>query len=320
MSDLKMAAKTALETCMGIKNSERLLVLTDDLRLNIGKTLYEVGQELAKESTMIVMPPANVNGQEPPREIAELMKQYDAVICPTTKSVTHTDAKRNACKAGVRVATMPGISEDIMARTLKADYNLIAKRTRKLSAILDKGKIAKITSELGTNLTMPIEGIKAISSTGLVLEKGQGGNLPSGESFLMPEEGKSNGVVYIDAAVASIGKLKKGEFIRVEIKDGFATKMDGSPLADELWRILSKFGKAGLNVAELGIGTNHAAQITGQILEDEKVMGTVHIAWGNNISMGGTFNVGVHIDGVFTKPTVYIDDLKIMEAGNLLID
>ena len=74
-----------------------------------------------------------------------------------------------------------------------------------------------------------------------------------------------------------------------------------------------------MNVAELGIGTNHEAQISGHILEDEKVMGTIHVAFGNNISMGGTCNVGIHIDGVVTKPTVYIDEQKIMEDGKLLI-
>lgn len=319
MNKLLIAARTALESCMDLKKDETLLIVTDDNKRKIGEALYSVGQEMAKEALMVTMPPADVNGQEPPENVAKMMAAYDVVICPTTKSVTHTDAKRNACAAGARVATMPGITEDMMARTLKADYNLIADRTFKLSEILDTGKVARVTTELGTDLTMPIEGIKAISSTGLVREKGKGGNLPSGESFLMPEEGKSNGIVYVDASVATIGKIS-AEPLKVTIKDGFAIKFEGGPEAQRLEEALSAFGKDGMNVAELGIGTNHEATITGQILEDEKVMGTIHVAWGNNISMGGTYNVGVHIDGVVLKPTVYVDDQKIMKDGILLIN
>ena len=319
MDALKIAARTALDTCMHLKNNETLLIVTDDNKQKIGEALYSIGQEMAKEALMITMPPAEVNGQEPPENVAKLMAAYDVVVCPTTKSVTHTDAKRNACARGTRVATMPGITEDMMARTLKADYELIAQRTFKLSELLDKGKVARVTTKLGTDLTLPIQGIKAISSTGLVREKGQGGNLPSGESFLMPEEGKSNGVIYIDASVATIGKVS-GEPIKVTIEDGFAVKFEGGPEALILEQALGAFGKDGMNVAELGIGTNHEATITGQILEDEKVMGTIHVAWGNNVSMGGTYNVGVHIDGVVLEPTVYVDGQKIMEEGRLLLD
>ena len=319
MDALLSAAKTALETCMALKKEETLLVVTDDNKQKIGEALYTVGQDLAKEALMVTMPPAAVNGQEPPESVAKLMSRFDVVICPTTKSITHTDARRNACSQGARVATMPGITEDIMSRTLKADYNQIAERTYKITAILNAGKTARITTKLGTDLRMPINGVNAISSTGLVREKGMGGNLPSGESFLMPEEGKTNGVIFIDASVATIGKIGR-EPLKVTIKDGFAVKFEGGSEAQKLEEALSPFGKEGRTVAELGIGTNHEATITGQILEDEKVLGTIHVAWGNNIGMGGTCNVGVHIDGVVLKPTLFVDDIKIMEDGKLLID
>ncbi len=319
MNDLHQAAKMALETCLHLKKDESLMVLTDDNKLNIGRALYEVGCSLTKDALLVLMPPADVNGQEPPPSVAEMMKQFDVVICPTSKSVTHTEARRNACKAGTRVATMPGITEDMMIRTMKADYNLIAGRTLKLSEILDNGKVARITTPLGTDLTMPIEGIKAISSTGLIREAGKGGNLPSGESFLMPEEGKSEGIAYIDAAVAVIGKIET-QPIKVVIENGYAVSIEGGAEADDLKKALQPFGKPAMNIAELGIGTNHEAQITGQILEDEKVMGTAHIAFGNNISMGGTHDVAIHIDGVMTNPTVYVDEQKIMENGRLLVE
>ncbi len=319
MDKLKTAAHTALTTCMDLKPNETLLVVCDDNKEDIGRALYTVGQELAKEALMVTMPPADVNGQEPPENVAKLMASYDVVICPTSKSLTHTDARRNACKTGTRVATMPGIEVGIMERALKADYNVIARRTEQVTEILNAGKTARITTALGTDLTLPINGIQAISSTGLIREKGKGGNLPSGESFLMPEEGKSHGVLFIDASVATIGKITS-QPIKVTIENGLAVRFEGGEEAAKLEHILSQFGTAGVTVAELGIGTNHEATISGLILEDEKVLGTIHVAFGNNVGMGGSNNVGVHIDGVVTKPTVYIDDVLLMDNGKLLVD
>ncbi len=319
MDKLKTAAYSALTTCMDLKQDESLLIVCDDNKEEIGRALYTVGQELAKDALLVTMPPADVNGQEPPKPVAELMARFDVVLCPTTKSLTHTDARRNACKTGTRVATMPGIETGIMERALKADYNVIARRTEKVTKILNNGKTARVTTALGTDLTLPINGIQAISSTGLIREKGMGGNLPSGESFLMPEEGKSHGVLVIDASVATIGTITS-QPITVTIENGVAIRFEGGPEASQLEGILSQFGQAGLSVAELGIGTNHEATISGIILEDEKVLGTIHVAFGNNVGMGGSNNVGVHIDGVVTKPTVYIDHTLLMDNGKLLVD
>lgn len=319
MDKLKTAAYSALTTCMDLKQDESLLIVCDDNKEEIGRALYTVGQELAKDALLVTMPPADVNGQEPPKPVAELMARFDVVLCPTTKSLTHTDARRNACKTGTRVATMPGIETGIMERALKADYNVIARRTEKVTKILNNGKTARVTTALGTDLTLPINGIQAISSTGLIREKGMGGNLPSGESFLMPEEGKSHGVLVIDASVATIGTITS-QPIKVTIENGVAIRFEGGPEASQLEGILSQFGQAGLSVAELGIGTNHEATISGIILEDEKVLGTIHVAFGNNVGMGGSNNVGVHIDGVVTKPTVYIDHTLLMDNGKLLVD
>ena len=319
MQDLKNAAEIALRDCMALKKNETLLVVTDDATEEIGRMLFQVGKNMSAESVLLVMPEREVNGQDPPPEIAEMMTKYDVVICPTRKSLTHTNARRAACSAGARVGTMPGISMEVMIRTLKADYHKIAERTYRLSKILETGETVKITTVLGTDILIPIKGIHAISSTGLVTESGSFGNLPSGESYLMPVEGKTNGVFVVDGSFAGIGKIK-GEPVRIRVEDGFATEIAGGTQARELDELLKPLGKKAYNTAELGIGTNDQAIITGQILEDEKVMGTVHIALGNNLSMGGTCDVGIHLDGVILKPTVTVDGRMIMKAGTLLID
>ncbi len=73
------------------------------------------------------------------------------------------------------------------------------------------------------------------------------------------------------------------------------------------------------NIAEFAVGLNNKAKIIGNILEDEKVYGTAHVALGNNKSYGGKIDVPIHLDGVFDKPTVFIDNKKIMDNGKLII-
>ena len=317
--ELQKSSVIALRDCLNLKKSENLLVLTDDCTQTIGEALFVVGKEIGNEAVLVVMPEREVNGQEPPDSIAELMTKFDAVICPTAKSLTHTTARRNACDAGARVGTMPGITEEVMIRTMGADYHQIAERTYKLSKILDPASIVHVTTEAGTDIMIPINGIDGISSTGLVTEKGKFGNLPSGESYLMPEEGKSSGVFVVDASFAGIGKIES-QPIRITVENGYAVKIEGGEEANRLDEMLKPLGQEAYNIAELGIGTNDQAIVTGMILEDEKVMGTAHIALGNNMSMGGTCNVGIHVDGVFFKPTIKVDDQIILQDGNLLID
>jgi leucyl aminopeptidase (aminopeptidase T) len=206
-----------------------------------------------------------------------------------------------------------------MIRTLKADYHKIAERTRRLTSLLDEANEVHVTTEKGTDIIIPIAGIKAISSTGLVTEKGSYGNLPSGESYLMPVEGKTNGVFIVDGSFAAVGKIGEKP-ITITAENGFATKIEGGSEATVLTDMLQPMGKMAFNIAELGIGTNDQAIVTGAILEDEKVMGTVHIALGNNISMGGTCDVGIHLDGVILAPTVSVDGKLIMERGKLKIE
>jgi len=318
MKGLSESATIALRDCMALKDTETLLVVTDDRTIEIGTALFEVGKNISKDSFLLVMTEREINGQEPPEPIANLMTKYDVVICPTSKSLTHTDARRNACKAGARVGTMPGITKEVMIRTLKADYHKIADRTYRLSKILDEGNEVHITTRKGTDIHLPIKGIKAISSTGLVRKKGSYGNLPSGESFLMPIEGESNGIFIVDGSFAGIGLIEEMP-IKIHVENGFATEIEGGKEAKQLIKMLEPLGKKAYTIAELGIGTNDQAIITGAILEDEKVMGTIHIALGNNISMGGTCNVGIHLDGVIREPTVIVDHTMIMEKGSLKI-
>ncbi len=279
--------------------------------------LWEEAAKVAKEAMMIEITPRKTNGEEPPPPVAKLMASVDVVFAPTSKSLTHTAARRDACKKGARIATLPGITEDSMSRTLSADYKKIAVLTRKLVRILTKARTAHVITPTGTDLTMDISGRKASEDTGLTHKKGEYTNLPAGEAYLAPLEGKTEGMLVIDGSMAGIGLLPRP--LILEVTKGYVTKISGGPQASTLKKITKPFGKPALNIAELGVGTNYKAKVTGLVLEDEKVLGTVHVAIGDNASMGGKVRVQSHLDGVLLNPTLTIDGKTILDAGRLVI-
>jgi aminopeptidase len=318
LSKLDTASTIAIRDCMGAKKNEKILIITDEQKRKIGFSLYENALKLGHEALYVEMKSRKQNGEEPPKEIAELMQKFDVVLCPTTKSLTHTDARRTASAKGVRVATFPGITEDVMIRGMNADYKKIAKLSIKLKEILEKGKLIRVTAPAGTDISFDIAGRTAFASKGLFHKKGESGNLPTGETFLAPVEGTANGVFVVDGSMAGLGLIKNAN-IKIEVKDGFATNITGGKLAAELRKQLDKVGRMARNIAEFGIGTNDSAKLSGVLLEDEKVMGTVHIALGNNVSMGGSVNVPLHLDGVIKKPNVWMDGKILMKDGKLLV-
>ncbi len=319
LTKLDKASTIAIKDCMGAKKNESILVISDELKREIGLSLFENAKRLGYKSLYVEMKSGKVNGEEPPDRIAELMQKFDIVLCPTAKSLTHTDARRAASKKGVRIGTLPGITKETMIRGMNADYKKISALSRKLKGILEKGKSIRITTPAGTDISFSIKGRKSIGSEGLFHKKSQSGNLPTGETFLAPVEGTANGVFIVDGSMAGLG-LVKNTSIKIQVEKGYATKISGGILAKRLTKMLDAVGKQARNIAEFGIGTNDSAKLSGVLLEDEKVMGTVHIALGNNVSMGGSVNVPIHLDGVMKKPTVYLDNKLLMKNGTLLVN
>jgi aminopeptidase len=315
--ELHSAALIAVRDCMGVQSGERVLVVTDAPLRTIGYAIFEAARSLGSDALVVEMPPRRTNGEEPPAEVAALMTQFDVVLCPTSKSLTHTDSRRHASAKGVRVATLPGVTEEVMIRCMNADYHEIAARTSRVCRLMRTTNAIRVKAPAGTDIMLPVEGREAHASSGVFREKGMWGNLPTGEAYLAPLEGRSSGVVVVDGSMASVGMVDRP--IRITVEDGYAAEITGGESARKLIALLEPHGQDGRTVAEFGIGTNDKAMLTGVILEDEKVMGTIHIAFGDNKSMGGTVRVASHLDGLVKRPTVWFDDRLVMEDGSLLI-
>ena len=169
MENLVKIAEDVLTSCLAVKTGEEVLIITDDSRKEIGEAIYEAAGNLGCEKLLMVMKEREVSGQEPPKAIAAAMKAADVVIVPTAQSLTHTNARIEAAKAGTRVATMPGITKEMFSRgAMTADYNEVEKLTAKVTEMLTRVSRARIEKD-GYVLNINISGRNGIPSPGVYL-------------------------------------------------------------------------------------------------------------------------------------------------------
>ena len=313
---LREGIKAMLQECMGMQPGETVLIIVDPLSLEIGYTMWEVAVNLQAQPVMIEMMEQKDHGSEPPASVAAAMRSAQIILAPTTKSLSHTKASKDACASGARMASMPGITNGIITRSIAVDYSFMRTLSYKLAQQLSEAKSARLTSPLGTELEMSLAGRQGIADTGDLNKPGAFGNLPAGEAFIAPLEGSCQGVFYCDVSVGGYGRVT--EPLRCDVKDGVIVSLAGDKTAYQLQEQLNDTGKLAGNIAELGMGTNPNAPLSGNILEDEKVFGTVHIGIGNNITIGGIINVPFHVDLVIKKPTLYLDDILVIRDGKFV--
>ncbi len=312
-NEIKACAEIALTDCLLLARREQLLVVCDPPTHEIGQAFWEVGRKLCKEAVLVQIAPRKEDGNEPPAPVGSWFGQFDVAVMPTFKSLSHTNARREASRQGTRIATLPGITREMFCRTMRTDWARLGTYTRNVAAQLSSVKKIRVTSEAGTDFSFETGGRHAHADDGLINTPGASGNLPAGEACLAPLEGTAEGTLVFDGSFPSEGLLK--EPFSVVVKKGEVCTVSRHPCATFLRNAFTVYGNDARNIAEFGVGTLETATLSGNILEDEKVKGTIHIAFGNNASLGGTVNVPIHLDGVMRNPSVWLDDRLWMDHG-----
>jgi leucyl aminopeptidase (aminopeptidase T) len=264
---------------------------------------------------LTIMDPRAVDGNEPPRTIAAALAECDVFIAPTTRSISHTVARKRASEAGARGATMPGVTEDMLARVMAVDFELMAARSNAVASLLSEADEARVCCARGTDFTVDLTGRRGIADDGRLTERGAFGNLPPGEGFIAPLGG--DGRIVVAGTLAGLGIAQ--EPVTLTVERGRLVAAEGGAGADFI-RLLRDAGEQGTNLAELGVGTNDRAMLTGNVLEDEKILGTIHVAFGASAGIGGTVSVPVHLDVVVLDPTLDIGGTRVLDQGRFVLD
>lgn len=316
MDGISKAAERIVVSHLGVKAGEQVLVVTDEKRRAIGLALFDAARGAGGEAVLVEVVERPTHGSEPPPPVARAMLEADVIVAPTTKSLSHTNARKEATAKGARIATMPLVTEEMMERCLAADPDRLRELGRAYAEALTEAETARLASPGGSDCTFVLSGRSGIADDGDLTAPGAFGNLPAGEAFIAPVEGMAEGVIVFDGSLSPVGKTEAP--VTVRIANGRVVDLSGGP-ALGFEELPVRFGASAWEVAELGVGTNDKAKITGIILEDEKVASTVHVAFGNNATIGGKTEVASHHDGVVLNATLELDGRPVLREGKLLL-
>ena len=314
--DLERAVRTVVRECLGVSTGEAVVVICNPATQGLGGRLRAEAEEAGADAVLAVMAERDSHAAEPPRPIAAAMRACEVVLAPTVQSLSHTSARKVASEGGARIGTLPGVTEEMLARVMSADMAELRRKGHALADILTDGSEVHITCPRGSDLRLGLEGRKGISDAGELTEPGAFGNLPCGEGFIAPVEGTAEGALVVGGSIAGIGMVSWP--VTLDVEKGHLVNATGAEGA-QLLELLTAHGEDGTNVAELGIGTNEKATLTGEVLEDEKILGTAHVAFGASAAIGGTVQVPVHLDCVVLEPDVEIDGRPVVRGGRLLV-
>jgi aminopeptidase len=311
--DLGRALDTIMERSLDIRHGEQVLVIGDYETQELAQAMRAAAARHGADAVLTLMDPRANDGTEPPASVAAAMLACDAFLAPTSRSLSHTRARKASNDGGARGATLPGATAEMIGRVMSVDFEKMKARTVATRQLLDEADEALITCANGSELRIDLTGRHGYADIGEMTRPGTFGNLPAGEAFASPLSGSGT------LAASSLAPLGiSPEPVLLTVEDGHLTAANG-PLGPEFLKRLVEHGPSGTNIAELGIGTNDCATLTGNILEDEKILGTVHVAFGASMGIGGTVSVPIHLDVVVLEPTLTVGATQVLDAGRWVL-
>lgn len=322
-------ATNIIHTCMGVQPGEKVLIVVDEPLSYLRDALQpEALKAKAAEVWTYTIPDAARPLSEYSSRMQDLMRQVDVAV----RFMAHVDAIKEqpahvavlqlAREGSVRYGFGSYIDKGILENELSADYQQIASLTTTLADWLSARSTVHIRTELGTDLQLSAAGREWRADTGLIRGQGVFGNLPAGEVFVAPVEDSAEGVLVIDKSLPGLPLSKP---VRLVFEKGRLTHIEGGEGAAYLQRAIADGesrpqGEWCRVIGELGIGTNPRARLLGNLMTDEKVIGTIHVAIGRNVFFGGHNPAPIHVDGVVGQPTLSVDGELLIDGGRYLLD
>lgn len=323
LSEERMAqvAEKVVGQVLALKPGETVSILrdTEEESRPFTKILFSAVRSAGAEPLSLLIVPRTVGGQELPEPVAGAFIRSSAVINITQWPITHSRAVSAALGAGVRTCNLRGFNDGMLdSPGVTTDYHVVRRNALAVDALLEQAREIRFTNADGCDVTMKLCGRKGRAQTGFADEPGRFSGLPDGESTVAPQEGTTQGRVVSPYIIDKIGQVD--EPFRMEIKDGWIVNVEGGKQARQLLELFDKSDSNARRFAsQFALGMNPDCRIFPDTKEVSKRLGTLHVALGDNISLGGEVQCGLHIDIVILNPTVWLDGRVVLENGKLFI-
>ena len=319
--DLSPGARRLVRVNGRVQPGEIVVVVTDPTMGRYAEAVASAAREAGAAVTVCIIPLREQDGQEPPPPVGRAMAKAAVIFSPVRVSITHTRAMRTALEAGARVCMMTAYTDAIMTSPalLETDFEAQADVCRRLGAAFTRGESMRLTSPRGTDLRFGVAGRVANVLTNIP-DPGDLAPVPEIEVNVVPVTGSAEGTLIFDASVPYLGIGILEQPIMCSVRDGVIVEMVGGAQADFLREHLESFADPHcFNVAELGVGLNPNARLTGEMLEDEGVMGTIHIGIGTSYTLGGEIVAPMHYDLLMWAPTIAVDGRIVQRDRQVLV-
>lgn len=328
--DVSVAAKNALKCVLEANVNERLVVICDEEKTKIGEAFTRGGLDLGLWTRLVILEKQKEPRTQIPKHLEDVLAQKpDIYINILSGNREETPfriqiIRKETSDHKSRLGHCPGITVDTLTDGALAltseEHKTMQARAEHLMNILEDAVTVKVCSKLGTDLTLSAKGRPFFTDTKLDWETMKWMNLPTGEVLVAPVEDSLNGKLVCDMAVGGIGKLRKP--VTVTAKNGKVTDVFSED-KEHLERIKKTFQMDSWSdvVGEFAFGINPKARFVDAFVEAEKMLGTVHIAFGANTDMVGGKNPSKnHMDLMISEPTVVVTKkngktVKVLEDG-----
>lgn len=319
---MMQGARKIVEVCAAVKPGERVLVAADSEMMEIADVVAAAAHEIGAEVVVSVMPPRKMDGDEPPKVVAEAMKAADVVILPVSRSISHSEAVREAMATGTRIASLAAFTKDMMVRGgITADFHAIRPLCDHVARLLGEASEAVLTTPAGTNLRLSLEGRPGNSHPCIVDQPGTFTAIPNIEANIAPVEGTGEGVIVFDGSIPNLRMGVVDEPVVVRVEKGSIVDITGGRHARYIRRIWeAQDDPTVYNIAQLAVGLNpECVPFTGVFLNDHGAYGTVHIGIGTSANLGGNTQAPMHFDGMMYNPTLLLDGKPVVENGEVVV-
>jgi leucyl aminopeptidase (aminopeptidase T) len=322
LMEIMPGVKTLVDTCAGVKNGERVLIVTDTgADQGIVTAFAMLCRDRGAEVVITNMLPVKIPGQAPPDMVAAAATKANVVFELTKQFIGASRARIEACKLGTRWLILCSMSRSMLREggAVNVDYQAIRPIGEKIAQRIGAARTYRLTARNGTEIRGSFEGRPGRLLHGLVIEPGSLGGPPDIEVGTAPVEGTSNGVCYSEALLLMGIDEILDEPVKITIKDGMAVKIEGK-YGHVLREMMEACHDPNIyNLAEISLGLNPKARFSGIPLETEAGVGVAQVAFGNNRGYYGHTDAVAHLDTVVPDVSLYLDEEPIMLDGKLLV-
>jgi leucyl aminopeptidase (aminopeptidase T) len=321
-ADLIENAKVPFD--LNAQEGDDILIVTDTkVDPQVWSVINNAARSMGFNSSVALIPPTGTTQGNPPDPIGDAILSTDYCLLITSNAMIHSDFGIEAQRSGVKMQAMEELTIDMLGGpAASADYEKMAEEAKELEQVFNAGERIEVTTPHGTEIEASLEDRNGFGIAGEIshhpgLPEFNTSAFPDGEVSISPIEGTTNGTIVWDVSMHEIGLLDSP--IEADVEDGYVTEIRGGREAEKFKSMLESGNNPEVyNIAEIALGINPKAEITGIMRVDKKARGFIHMAVGANNDTGGTVEAPLHIDGMMSEATLKIDGNVISKDGSIV--